>query len=66
MAGLPPGIRSELATNYWDEVGRGNLKRSHRNLRLRMMRCFGIPEGIHNEAVETFVWEELALAPRVP
>ena len=62
MAGLPGPIRLELAANYWDEVGRGDLERTHRNLRLCLMRSYGISERIHLDAIETFVWEELALA----
>jgi pyrroloquinoline quinone (PQQ) biosynthesis protein C len=62
MVGLPATIRHELAENYWDEMGRGDPARNHRSLRLRMMQAFGLSDQAHLDAVETFVWEELALA----
>ena len=57
--GLP---KRELASNFWDEMGRGNLARMHRNLRLDMMAALDIRADTHLSELESFCVEELALA----
>jgi hypothetical protein len=62
IPGIYGALKSELASNFWDEMGKGKEEHTHRNLRLKMMRHFGISERAHLDRVETYCWEELALA----
>ena len=54
---LPVRAKLELARNYWDEMGRGNAKGMHGP----MLEHLAMRLGLH-PAVETTVWEALALA----
>jgi hypothetical protein len=60
-----PGVygepKLEMATNFWDEVGRAMDSRVHRNMRMDMMRDFKIPVDAHLEHFEALVLEELVL-----
>lgn len=53
----PPQAKMELARNYWDEMGRGNLKGMH-----GPMLGVLVSELELDAAIEKTVWESLALA----
>ena len=54
---LPAGPKLELARNYWDEMGRGNIKGMHGPMLAGLVETLDLqPE------IETTVWESLALA----
>lgn len=54
---LPVGPKLELARNYWDEMGRGNLRGMHGPMLSGLIDTLDLdPE------IETTVWESLALA----
>jgi pyrroloquinoline quinone (PQQ) biosynthesis protein C len=65
VAFMLPGIygaaKMELVQNFWDEVGRAEDARVHRNLRFQMMRLLNIPEDVHLRSLEQLVVEELQL-----
>ncbi len=54
---LPPRPKLELARNYWDEMGRGNIKGMHGLLLDALVETLDIAPTI-----ETTAWESLALA----
>jgi len=54
---MPARAKMELARNYWDEMGRGNIKGMHGPLLDALIERLGIEAEI-----ETTVWESLALA----
>ena len=54
---LPVRAKLELARNYWDEMGRGNAKGMHGPMLEHLSHSLGL-----EPAVETTVWESLALA----
>jgi hypothetical protein len=54
---LPVGPKLELARNYWDEMGRGNLKGMHGPMLDTLIETLDV-----NPRIETTVWESLALA----
>jgi pyrroloquinoline quinone (PQQ) biosynthesis protein C len=54
---LPTRIKLELARNYWDEMGRGNAKGMHGPMLHRLITALKLCP-----AIETTVWESLALA----
>ena len=54
---LPPQPKLELARNYWDEMGRGNIKGMHGLLLDDLVATLDIAPTI-----ETTAWESLALA----
>jgi hypothetical protein len=54
---LPAGPKLELARNYWDEMGRGNIKGMHGPMLDTLVETLGVTPRI-----ETTVWESLALA----
>lgn len=54
---LPARPKLELARNYWDEMGRGNLKGMHGPLLTALIETLGIEPTIDDTA-----WESLALA----
>jgi len=65
VACMLPGVYGEakaaLARNFWDEVGRAQDDRVHRNLRAKLMHRAGIAPDAHITAIGNFVVEELAL-----
>lgn len=54
---LPTRVKLELARNYWDEMGRGNVKGMHGPMLDRLVDALALEPSI-----ETTVWESLALA----
>jgi hypothetical protein len=54
---LPTQAKLELARNYWDEMGRGNPKGMHGPMLETLVRALEL-----KPAIETTVWESLALA----
>lgn len=54
---LPPQAKLELARNYWDEMGRGNIKGMHGPMLGSLVGTLELEPSI-----ETTVWESLALA----
>ncbi|HEV2746466.1 MAG TPA: iron-containing redox enzyme family protein [Allosphingosinicella sp.] len=54
---LPVPAKLELARNYWDEMGRGNPKGMHGPMLELLIDTLGI-----EPAIDTTVWESLALA----
>ena len=54
---MPIQAKLELARNYWDEMGRGNLKGVHGRLLEALVDTLQV-----KPAIETTVWESLALA----
>ncbi|MDB5904168.1 MAG: hypothetical protein JWM26_3046 [Betaproteobacteria bacterium] len=66
LALMLPGIydapKRELLSNFWDEMGRGNLALMHRNLRLDMMASLDMLPDSHIAELENFCVQELALA----
>ncbi len=63
---LMPGIygqkRIEIASNFWDEIGKGKEARTHRKLRISLMKALNIDEYEHIQNPAKYCWEELALA----
>ena len=54
---LPPLPKLELARNYWDEMGRGQLKGMHGPMLDTLVETLEV-----NPSIENTVWESLALA----
>ncbi|MEO6093699.1 MAG: iron-containing redox enzyme family protein [Novosphingobium sp.] len=54
---LPTRAKLELARNYWDEMGRGNIKGMHGPMLARLGETLEL-----SPTIETTVWESLALA----
>jgi hypothetical protein len=54
---LPTRIKLELARNYWDEMGRGNVKGIHGPMLHRLVQALELRPTIEGTA-----WESLALA----
>jgi len=54
---LPARPKLELARNYWDEMGRGNIKGMHGPMLARLTEALAL-----DPQIETTVWESLALA----
>jgi hypothetical protein len=54
---LPVRAKLELARNYWDEMGRGNPKGMHGPMLENLVDALGL-----RPAIDTTVWESLALA----
>jgi hypothetical protein len=54
---LPVGPKLELARNYWDEMGRGNIKGMHGPMLDALVQTLEV-----HPVIETTVWESLALA----
>lgn len=54
---LPISAKLELARNYWDEMGRGNVKGMHGPMLSVLVQALGVEPVIENT-----VWESLALA----
>jgi len=54
---LPDRIKLELARNYWDEMGRGNVKGMHGPMLDRLVEALAL-----EPTIDGTVWESLALA----
>ena len=54
---LPVSAKLELARNYWDEMGRGNVKGMHGPMLEVLVEALDL-----DPRIETTVWESLALA----
>jgi hypothetical protein len=54
---LPTSAKLELARNYWDEMGRGNVKGMHGPMLDTLVETLAV-----NPVIENTVWESLALA----
>lgn len=54
---LPARPKLELARNYWDEMGRGNIKGMHGPMLAHLVETLGL-----DPSIDTTVWESLALA----
>ncbi|NLR69331.1 iron-containing redox enzyme family protein [Novosphingobium sp. ERN07] len=54
---LPQTAKLELARNYWDEMGRGNPRGMHGPMLAKLADALRV-----KPAIETTVWESLALA----
>lgn len=54
---LPARPKLELARNYWDEMGRGNIKGMHGPMLAHLVETLDL-----DPAIDTTVWESLALA----
>lgn len=54
---LPVSAKLELARNYWDEMGRGSEKGMHGPMLASLVETLGVAP-----AIDTTVWESLALA----
>jgi hypothetical protein len=54
---LPTPAKLELARNYWDEMGRGNIKGMHGPMLAELVGTLEV-----NPVIENTVWESLALA----
>src|SRR5882724_2333391 len=62
LPGIHGGQKVELAANFWDEMGNGELARTHRRLRLDMMTRVGIPSDAYLSDVDGYWVEELRMA----
>lgn len=62
LPGVHDGPKTELAENFWDEMGQGKVGLTHRNLRLDMMRRIGVSGGAYLTDVRRYWLEELRLA----
>lgn len=54
---LPDRVKLELARNYWDEMGRGNIKGMHGPMLSRLVQALEL-----EPTIDGTVWESLALA----
>jgi len=54
---LPTSAKLELARNYWDEMGRGNVKGMHGPMLDTLVETLEV-----NPVIENTVWESLSLA----
>lgn len=63
---LLPGIhgepKSELAQNFWDEMGHGDEAVAHRRLRIDMMAALDLDPALAYTEINSFWLEELKLA----
>lgn len=58
MIGSPPETRQELASNFWDEAGRGDPRHSHVQLFRRLLADLGIaPSG--DDFASQLTWQGL-------
>lgn len=58
MIGSPPETRQELASNFWDEAGRGDSQHSHVQLFRHLLADVGItPSG--DDFASTLTWQGL-------
>ncbi|WP_080424612.1 iron-containing redox enzyme family protein [Burkholderia ubonensis] len=58
MIGSPPETRQELASNFWDEAGRGHSQHSHVQLFRRLLADLGIaPSG--DDFASQLTWQGL-------
>jgi pyrroloquinoline quinone (PQQ) biosynthesis protein C len=62
LPGVHGGQKIELAGNFWDEMGRGKVTETHRQLRFSMMERVGIVPESYIDSIESFWVEELKLA----
>lgn len=62
LPGLHGDLKIELAGNFWDEMGRGEVKATHCQLRLLMMDRVGVSQDAYLTEVDNFWLEELRLA----
>ncbi|MPZ81609.1 MAG: iron-containing redox enzyme family protein [Actinophytocola sp.] len=62
LPGIHGGQKIELAGNFWDEMGNGQLAGTHRQLRLDMMERVGIPAEDYLSNVDGYWLEELRMA----
>lgn len=62
LPGLHGEMKIELAGNFWDEMGRGRIDVTHRQLRMNMMERAGVPTHAYLTDVDGFWLEELRLA----
>lgn len=61
LPGVYGGIKTEMLKNYNDELGNGNTKHIHRNMRARLMKKLGLPEDVYITDANTLILEELQL-----
>lgn len=65
MAMMLPGVysemKSEIAENFWDEVGHADMRLVHRELRANIMDYLGIRRDCYVTQVDSFIREELEL-----
>lgn len=54
---MPDRAKLELARNYWDEMGRGNIKAMHGPMLAKLTEALAL-----RPAIETTAWQSLALA----
>jgi hypothetical protein len=50
---LPVQVKLELARNYWDEMGRGNIKGMHGPMLERLVRALGVEADIDSTVKES-------------
>lgn len=62
LPGIHGGQKIELAGNFWDEMGNGQLAGVHRQLRLDMMARVGVPAEDYLTNVDGCWVEELRMA----
>jgi hypothetical protein len=66
LALMLPGIygnpKAEFSSNFWDEMGRGDAARMHRQLRIDMTNRLDIPVDIYLADIDRFCLEEIRLA----
>lgn len=62
MPGIYGEMKIELASNFWDEMGCGQLENVHRQMRIKFMDYLNIDENDHLDNINYYCWEELALA----
>lgn len=61
LPGVYSEIKSEIACNFWDEVGKGSMDMVHRELRGNIMEMLEIEKDCYINQIEIFEREELEL-----
>lgn len=66
LSSLLPGIygepKMEIVENFWDEMGGGDSSKTHRTLRLALMKRLGLSKTVHETDLDAFAIEEIELA----
>jgi hypothetical protein len=61
QTGSDGGVKMEIASNYWDEMGNGDLDKMHTAMFVRTLESLGLQPGDGDLAVEALACGNLAL-----
>ena len=59
IIGVNDQVKSEIASNLWDEAGQGNIQRFHTTLFIKLMNSMGLTYQ-RNQIIQNMIWEGIA------